>query len=212
MIAWIAWALAIATTVVVIFQMVEGARSGAFVGSPIAILEEVMWSFIAAVFALLAALIISKQAGNVVGWLLMTLPIGNVVSAVGGLRFVSTETAPTTLDPGLFLAVWFDQLVVGGRGDLQPECRWLDPAHHRSVHAPSAPDSDIHRPPSLSEQIQRPKGDRAVRWCGPKPGQFGDALGRSAGGDRGNRSAAVRSSLDQGTDLEARARLRVSYL
>lgn len=107
-VAWIAWALAFATTFVVIFDVIQGARSGAFVGSPAAILEQVIWNVIAAVFGLLAALIITKQPGNVVGWLLMTLPIGILIAAVGSLRLDSLESAPTTVDPGLFLAIWFN--------------------------------------------------------------------------------------------------------
>jgi hypothetical protein len=67
-----------------------------------------MWGSIGAVFAVLAALIISKEPRNAVGWVMMIPAVGNAVSILAGLRVDPMTSAPAEADPLLLLTLWFD--------------------------------------------------------------------------------------------------------
>lgn len=106
MIAWLGWALATLTTVLVVYALIDAARNGTFVGDVAALLDNVVFGAIGVLFAVLGALIISKQPGNVIGWLLMTPALGNAISAVSTIYLASLQAPPTTLATGPFLVLW----------------------------------------------------------------------------------------------------------
>jgi hypothetical protein len=66
----------------------------------------VAWALLPAEFALLAALIISKQPGNLIGWLLM-LPAIALASDAFKLYFARFSAAPVALSPVALTALWF---------------------------------------------------------------------------------------------------------
>jgi hypothetical protein len=107
-VGWIGWALAVATTLIVIVTMIEGARRGALPEGPGAILQEVVWGAIGVLFAVLAALIISKEPRNAVGWVMLIPAVGNAASALAASRLAALPGAPASLDPWLWLITWFD--------------------------------------------------------------------------------------------------------
>ena len=104
-IPWIGWGLAIVTTVFVAYAAIDQIRTGGL-EDPAALIDNVAFGLIGSVFAVLGALIISKRPGNVIGWVLMTPPIGNAIAALSTIYIDSLGSPPTTLDPPLFLATW----------------------------------------------------------------------------------------------------------
>ena len=123
--------------------MIEDVRRGELDRDPGAFVELLVQSLvealIAPIFALLAALIISNQPRNIIGWLLMIPAIGSAVLDPVSLWVSSIETAPVSLDPVLFLALWSEswswllfifpifhllQVFPTGRV-LTPRWRWL---------------------------------------------------------------------------------------
>ena len=105
-VAWIAFALAGAVTVVSALDVM--ADRGELAGRPIAVLGDVLWGLLPAAFAWLAALIISNRSSNVIGWVLMIPGVSSAMESLLTLRLASFEMAPTRLDAGLFLTVWFE--------------------------------------------------------------------------------------------------------
>ena len=66
---------------------------------------DVAWAVLPAEFALLAALIVSKQPGNLIGWLLM-LPAIALACDVFKVYFARFTAAPVALSPLALMALW----------------------------------------------------------------------------------------------------------
>jgi hypothetical protein len=60
-----------------------------------------------AVFSIVAALIIARQPGNRVGWLLMVVGLTGVFPSFGTI-LDAMPSPPSEVTPGIFLLVWFD--------------------------------------------------------------------------------------------------------
>ena len=69
---------------------------------------ELGWGVILpAVFSIVAALIVARQPGNRVGWLLMVVALSGIFPSPGTL-LDAMPSPPSVVTPGLFLLVWFD--------------------------------------------------------------------------------------------------------
>jgi MFS family permease len=75
---------------------------------PTAFWQEVVWRSIALVFAVVGALIVSRDRKHVIGWLLMVTPIMITLGTILAFFFQPRLETATTLDAGLFLYVWFN--------------------------------------------------------------------------------------------------------
>ena len=135
--------MATVVIVVSVLVVIEGVRRGEFDQEPGAFVESLVQglveALIAPIFALLAALIISNQPKNIIGWLLMTPALGAAILDPIALWVSTFEKAPASLDPLLFLALWsgswswllfifpiFHLLQVFPTGRvLTPRWRWL---------------------------------------------------------------------------------------
>ena len=103
--AVLAWSLC---GVVVILTLTNAISvlSGRAAGESIFITAgDIAWAVLPAEFALLAALIVSKQPGNLIGWLLM-LPGIALACDVFKLYFARFPTAPVALSPLALMALW----------------------------------------------------------------------------------------------------------
>jgi hypothetical protein len=74
-------------------------------GNAFALLEPLLWDLVLVVFALVAALIISRQPRNVIGWLLMCPAIAAAIPAASYIA--AYPVAPARVTPLLLLALWF---------------------------------------------------------------------------------------------------------
>jgi hypothetical protein len=74
-------------------------------GAAFALSEGLVWELVLLVFALVAALIVSRQPRNLIGWLLMGPAIA---AAIPAASYVDTfPVAPASPTPLLLLALWF---------------------------------------------------------------------------------------------------------
>jgi hypothetical protein len=135
-----AWSLAIATIVGFAVMAAAAITSDEFAGAPVPeAIAELMWSVIAAAFAVLGALILSRQPDNMVGWTLMTPPVGLAAAGLASLPAAALDSSSVTIDLGLWLALWLTgiswlflifpifhllQIFPTGRV-LTPRWRWL---------------------------------------------------------------------------------------
>ena len=137
--AGVAWGMTAAITLVSAFVIVEEARRGDFGIGATAVFGAIVESLVPVVFSALAALIISNQPGNVIGWLFMIPGLAAAVVDPLNLWVTSFETPPDALTPGLWMALWFEnwswltfmfpifhllQVFPTGRV-LTPRWRWL---------------------------------------------------------------------------------------
>lgn len=103
--AWIAWAVAV-TVIVTAAVPVTVAITQGKPGSEV--LSTAAWALVSSVFAVSAAIILSRQPGNVIGWLLM-IPAVNGAVADNVIK-VWTDTivsAPPEVGPGLLVSLVF---------------------------------------------------------------------------------------------------------
>jgi len=70
-------------------------------------IEELLWRLLAVEFALLASLIVSRQPGNVIGWLMMLPASLSVFDFFGRIYLQQFPTAPVTPTVLLLLVSWF---------------------------------------------------------------------------------------------------------
>jgi hypothetical protein len=69
---------------------------------------DLMWNLLSVEFAILAALIIQRQPGNRIGWLLMIPAVAAIPQALLNLAGAQIpSSAPTTLTPLLFVTLWY---------------------------------------------------------------------------------------------------------
>lgn len=104
--AWLVVAVIVAIALVVVIAAATGSPAFLFGGDIPA--SELFWAPLPAVFAVLGGLIITYQAKNPIGWLLMVPAIGSSLSFVVTSTVGALEAPPP--DPGLltFLAIWYE--------------------------------------------------------------------------------------------------------
>jgi hypothetical protein len=124
-IAWASAAIAAAVSVLALFQEVDGSN--------------IVLSLVPGAFAVAGALVTTRQPGNIIGWLMLTIGVGSAVLGIVGEYLLSFETAPPIPMPLLFLLLWlsgaawlvliypiFHMLLVFPDGNLvSPRWRWL---------------------------------------------------------------------------------------
>lgn len=102
------WSLAAATIVAFAIVAATAVVSGDFTGASVdEVATELIWSVIAAGFAVLAALILSRQPDNPVGWTLMVPPVGLAAGSVA-LLSISAVAATNITSFGVWLALWLN--------------------------------------------------------------------------------------------------------
>jgi hypothetical protein len=104
MVAWGLFAACLAGAVISLILNIPGLPAPP---SLFNLVEAFGWTLaIPIVFSGVAALIIARQPGNRVGWLMMFIAFG--VVSPGSLILRYLPEAPTSLTPGLWLLLWFD--------------------------------------------------------------------------------------------------------
>ena len=103
----VAWGLTAAITAVSALAIFEQGRRGEL-DSPAAVLGAVVEGLLPVVFSALAALILSNQPANVIGWLFMIPGIGAALAAPISAWVTSFESPPGAISPGLWMAIWFE--------------------------------------------------------------------------------------------------------
>ncbi len=106
-IATLAWVLCAICVVAAVSQLIIWAIQLTASPSLFDLVQAFGWGLtLPVVFSILAALIIARQPGNRVGWLMMLIAFA-AVSPIPNI-LASLPTPPTTLTPGLWLLLWFD--------------------------------------------------------------------------------------------------------
>jgi hypothetical protein len=98
--AWLFCALVIAASLIESISALS--RSGG-AGDPIVLFSEVIWNVLLILFAIPAALIITHQPRNPIGWLLMALPLAAIPVALIERHLSSFPTAPPATIPNLVM-------------------------------------------------------------------------------------------------------------
>jgi hypothetical protein len=105
--AILAWALCTICILVALIQLGIWAAQLTGLPSLYNLGQAVLWRLVVTiVFSILAALIISRQPSNRVGWLMMLIAFASVNPSQSILA--SLDTPPTMLTPGLWLLIWLD--------------------------------------------------------------------------------------------------------
>jgi hypothetical protein len=106
-IATLAWVLCAICVVAAVSQLIIWAIQLTASPSLFDLVQAFGWGLtLPVVFSILAALIIARQPGNRVGWLMMLIAFA-AVSPIPNI-LASLPAPPTTLTPGLWLLLWFD--------------------------------------------------------------------------------------------------------
>lgn len=99
------WLLASVAFALVLVQTIFPPEEGTFIeGELLAGALAVYFVFVNGLFAFLAALILSRQPGNRVAWLLMAVAFMSTEPQ----RYLIPSSAPDALTPGLWLVLWVD--------------------------------------------------------------------------------------------------------
>lgn len=104
--SWLAWALCGLIGLSVLITLFLGLTNPPADVNAFKIASYVLFGFIPVVFAVLGALILSRQPRNVIGWLLMIPAIASVLPAEGYLN--SFTNAPPVPPIPLLLALWLN--------------------------------------------------------------------------------------------------------
>ncbi len=102
------WLLCAVVGVACAITLAAGIRAADPALGPFKIAGDLMWDVLAFEFAVVAALILWKQPGNLVGWLLMIpalAAIPEAMLAISGVRLL--PDAPASLSPWLWLGLWY---------------------------------------------------------------------------------------------------------
>jgi hypothetical protein len=144
------------------------------------------WSFVAAAFAISGALIVSRSAGNVIGWLLLIPGLAPVVG-LAQLWLIGLDPPPQTVNLMVWLAIWitgvswvflifpvFHLMLTFPTGRLQsPRWRWVAGLEIGMLLA-------FLTLVALSETMEMYEGDE-VLWSVPNPiGFIGQAFWEEA--------------------------------
>ncbi len=105
--ARLAWAICVATVAATLIEAgLQLSQSAGMVAGP-ALAGNLLWAANAIVFAVVGALIVSRQPRNTIGWLMMVFPVGFTVFGPLETHFVQQYLATQTLTPALFIFAWF---------------------------------------------------------------------------------------------------------
>mgnify|MGYP000323604501 CR=1 FL=1 len=103
--SFLAWTLCGVVTASVLLQMAVILANPRTNYTTLALSEDVFWGLLTGIFVVVAALIVSRQPRNVIGWLLMCPAI---VMAIPADTYIgSFTTAPAEPTPLLLLGLWF---------------------------------------------------------------------------------------------------------
>lgn len=104
-IAWLLCAVIIAAVVLELGRTIAGGNVGS---EPFQLAAAVVQALLPITFALVGTLILSRQSRNVIGWLLILPALAFAVDLLTQPIIGATNTAPTSLTPLLFLALYVD--------------------------------------------------------------------------------------------------------
>lgn len=100
-IRWFVPALIIAIALVQVFGLTRLDYTSA------ADYEQILWSVVILVFAVVAGLILSRERKNLIGWLLIMPPLMATIQVILDYFFLEEVQAATTLTTSTFLYLWF---------------------------------------------------------------------------------------------------------
>ena len=103
--AWMAWAAALTVSVTAVVPVAVGILEGSTRSE---VLSAAVWVLVPSVFAASAAIILSRQPRNVIGWLLMIPAVSGAASNVIVVWLDTFASAPADVGPGLFAALLLD--------------------------------------------------------------------------------------------------------
>jgi hypothetical protein len=106
--AWLAWGLAAVSLAATAATWVGLAQAGR--GGALAVFDEGLISLVPLVSTGVAALIVSRQPRNTIGWLLMTQGLPPALGGPVGVYLKGITTAPEQPGALLLLAVWLDNV------------------------------------------------------------------------------------------------------
>jgi hypothetical protein len=105
--ALLAWTLFTIISVAALISLTSDMANRPANDNPIKIAGDLLWAVGPVIFAFLAALIVSRQRRNVIGWLMM-LPASLIVGEVIAVAILEQyPVAPAEPTAALFVAVWF---------------------------------------------------------------------------------------------------------
>lgn len=102
------WLLSGVVGVACAITLLEGIRTADPGIGPFKLAGDLMWDVLAFEFAVVAALILWRQPGNLIGWLLMIPALAAIPEAmlsVSNARLL--PDAPASVSPGLWLGLWY---------------------------------------------------------------------------------------------------------
>ncbi|HEY7583179.1 MAG TPA: histidine kinase [Acidimicrobiia bacterium] len=102
----LAWALFAVATAAAIYVVVDGLINGQ-VGGGFRGAQDIFFVLLPVISAASGLLIISPRPDNSVGWILMIWGVGVAFVLLAELTVAGIQSPPASLDPGLFLLVWF---------------------------------------------------------------------------------------------------------
>jgi len=104
--AWLAWTLCGMITLVVLVTFVFDLANRSSGASMVVFADEVVWALLPIMFAILAALVLSRQPNNMIGWLLLIPALGLAIPTESYIKgFLVAPAAPPVL---LLLALWLN--------------------------------------------------------------------------------------------------------
>jgi hypothetical protein len=103
----LAWTLFAIFTTIVLFGMVDTLANRPAGDNLLKVVSDLLFDFLAVEFAFIAALIISRQQRNTIGWLLMVPAALPAMNFMSGLIIEQFPTAPAEPTVPLLLAVYF---------------------------------------------------------------------------------------------------------
>ncbi len=106
----LAWTLFAIVTAIALFSMAADLANRPADDNLFKVVEDLLWSLVGVEFAFLAALIISRQPGNVIGWLMMGPVAMLVMDFIIRTYLEQFPTAPAEPTIPLLLAVYFSNV------------------------------------------------------------------------------------------------------
>ena len=106
----LAWALFAIITAITLFSMVDALANRPTGDNLLNVVNDLLFAFLAVEFAFIAALIVSRQPRNVIGWLMMGPAVMLVLDFLARSYLEQFPTAPAGPTLPLMLAVYFSNL------------------------------------------------------------------------------------------------------
>ena len=103
----VVWGLCAAVAVASFANLAAGIRSADPGANPLKQGSDLMWNLLALEFGILAALILWRQPGNRVGWLLMLPALVAIPQALVATFGTIPVSAPAAVTPAIFLTLWW---------------------------------------------------------------------------------------------------------